>query len=224
LLLYSLLISHFIELAKFPFADFANFCNYQNPHSYANLELNKKIISRYPCKASAQDTGKKEEKRRRRSRGPTGADRDKKWKLARCDEQRGRRGGKTCRHNVGSTTRQLSPASFIIKRPYPQPGIYLASPACASRGDDPVGVERCNLHEQTVCDELWPSALLFARGSCTSLIIITGTYMFSLSSQRGSFLIDRVLRYCDAMIGIGRVLWKWNSTERRNDYLRSKII
>lgn len=83
----------------------------------------------------------KDGRKKKESSGVSRAQTRKKQELARCGEQRGRRGGKTCSHNVGSTTRQLSPASFIIKRPYPRSGIYLASPACASRGDDPVGMD-----------------------------------------------------------------------------------
>lgn len=83
----------------------------------------------------------KDGRKKKESSGVSRAQTRKKWELARCGKQRGRRGGKTCRHNVGSTTRQLSPASFIIKRPHPRSGIYLASPACASRGDDPVDMD-----------------------------------------------------------------------------------
>ncbi|KYN40293.1 Proton-coupled amino acid transporter 4 [Trachymyrmex septentrionalis] len=100
-------------------------------------------------RVSAQGTRRKRRRGEGEVQSPTGANGDKKQEFACCGEQQGRRGGKTCRHNVSSTTRQLSPASFIIKRPYPRPGIYLASPMCASRSDDLDCMERRDLDETT---------------------------------------------------------------------------
>lgn len=75
---------------------------------------------------------RKSEKARRASSGPTGA--NTRSELTCCDEQRAGRGGKTCRHNVGPTTRQLSSASFIIKRPWPRMAfIWRSSTVCVLR-------------------------------------------------------------------------------------------
>jgi len=165
---------------------------------------NRKIISRYPYRVSAQlkDT-EKDGRKKKESSGVSRAQTRQKRELARCGEQQDRRGGKTCRHNVGSAARQLSPGSFIIKRPHPRSGIYLASPACASRGDDPVGMDGLRT---TNCGH---RRFLPRVEATTSLVIVTGIRVFLLL-QCDSFLIDddRVLRHCDASIGIGKVLWK----------------